>query len=294
MVTLAPGICGVAATHVVVQRLERQPHDHHAAVAMHDGLGQPGGAARIDDPQRMVKRQPYRLERTGGGVVARGGIGKVGAVGAAAPCAVYAQVVQQQQVLHRRQGGTQLGHRGTAVQVAPAVVDAVAGYQYLGRDLPEAVEHRLAAHVGRTEAPNSADAGGCKEGHHGLGNIGQISCHPIPRHNTLRAQMQSQRGDLSAQLRPRQHAGRTVGEASLVVADDGVHACGMRGVHMPEDLIHIVRLRVRKPVRAGHAWVCQHCGVRCWRIQAKVVPDALPKRLQVAHRPAPQGIVAVE
>ena len=33
-----------------------------AAMAMHDGLGQASGAAGVDDPQRMVERQPQRLE----------------------------------------------------------------------------------------------------------------------------------------------------------------------------------------------------------------------------------------
>ena len=43
---------------VVVQRAELERLEHHAAMAVHDRLRQAGGAARIDDPQRMVERQP--------------------------------------------------------------------------------------------------------------------------------------------------------------------------------------------------------------------------------------------
>ena len=63
VVALAPAVGGVAAAKVVVQRAQLQLHQHHAAVAVHDGFGQAGGAAGVDDPQRMVERQPERLER---------------------------------------------------------------------------------------------------------------------------------------------------------------------------------------------------------------------------------------
>ncbi len=62
MVALTQAVGRVAAAHVVVQRLERQRHDKRAAVAMHYGFGQAGGAAGINNPQRVVKRQPDRLK----------------------------------------------------------------------------------------------------------------------------------------------------------------------------------------------------------------------------------------
>ena len=62
MVALAPAVGLVAAADVVVQYFERQRHQHGAAVAVHDGLGQPGGAAGVHDPQRVVKGQPQRLK----------------------------------------------------------------------------------------------------------------------------------------------------------------------------------------------------------------------------------------
>ena len=78
VVALAPAVGVVAAADVVVQRLERQRHQHGAAVAVHDRLGQAGGAAGVDDPQRVVEGQPERLEGGRRGVVSRDGLRHVG------------------------------------------------------------------------------------------------------------------------------------------------------------------------------------------------------------------------
>ena len=81
MVALAERVGGVATTHIVVQDLECQRHDHRAAMAVHDGLGQAGGAAGINNPQRMVKRQPERLKPGGLRIIPGANIGHGGAVG---------------------------------------------------------------------------------------------------------------------------------------------------------------------------------------------------------------------
>jgi hypothetical protein len=52
---------GVAGLQVEVEGVQLEHLEHHAAVAVHDGLGQPGGAAGIDDPQRV--REGHRLGR---------------------------------------------------------------------------------------------------------------------------------------------------------------------------------------------------------------------------------------
>ncbi len=62
VVALAQGVGRVAAADVVVQHRQLQHHQHHAAMAVHDGLGQAGGAAGIGDPQRVVERQPRRFK----------------------------------------------------------------------------------------------------------------------------------------------------------------------------------------------------------------------------------------
>ncbi|MNV26896.1 hypothetical protein D3C71_1180270 [compost metagenome] len=50
VVALAKAVGLVAAADVVVQHLELQRHQHRAAMAVHDGLREPRGAAGIDDP----------------------------------------------------------------------------------------------------------------------------------------------------------------------------------------------------------------------------------------------------
>ncbi len=63
VVALAPVVCLVAAAHVVVQNFERQRHQYGATVAVHDGLGQAGGAAAVHNPQWVVKGQPFGCKR---------------------------------------------------------------------------------------------------------------------------------------------------------------------------------------------------------------------------------------
>jgi len=65
----------VAAAHIVVQPAHLQLHQNHAAVAVDAGLGQAGGAAAVDDPQRMVERQPARLEAGGLRIIPADGAG---------------------------------------------------------------------------------------------------------------------------------------------------------------------------------------------------------------------------
>ena len=184
MVTLAVRIGVVAAPHVVVQAQQRQRHDGRPAVAVHDRFGQAGGAAGIHDPQGVVKRQPQRLEGLGGVVVARDGAGEIG-VPASTGQRQGAKLVEHQQMPHAGQRRRHVGHHRPAVQVAATVMDAVAGYQHLGFDLPEAVQHRVAAHVGCANAPHGAYAGAGQERDHGLGDIGQVGGHAVTRHDTL-------------------------------------------------------------------------------------------------------------
>ena len=55
VVAFAQRVGGAAAPNVVVQALQRQRHQHRAAMTVHDRLGQAGGAARVDNPQRVIE-----------------------------------------------------------------------------------------------------------------------------------------------------------------------------------------------------------------------------------------------
>ena len=176
------------------------------------------------------------------------------------------------------------------LQIFAAVGDAIDGDQHLGADLLKAIQHRVGAHVGRTHAPNAANAGDRQKRHHGFGNIGQIRCHALAWLHALRLQMQSQRRHLALQLGPRHFTPLT----AFVVADDGGHARRMGGIHMAQHLLGIVHLRTNKPPRTRHDIALQHTAVRRGRLKLQIVPSRLPKVLEVRHRPPPQGLVIVK
>ena len=93
-------------------------------------------------------------------------------------------------MLHAGQGVFQFLHHAHAVKITAAVAHAIHRKQHLGFNLFKPIQHGVGAHVRRTNAPNAPNAGGGQKGHHRLGNIGQIGCHPVPRLYALRQQMQ--------------------------------------------------------------------------------------------------------
>ncbi len=291
VIALAPGVGVVAAAHVVVQDLQGQGNDDGAAVTVHDGLGQTGGAAGIGEPQRVIEGQPHRCEGGGGGLVGGESVRKAG-VGPQhlQRVARYAQVVMHDEVPHAGQGRAQFGHGGRAVDVAAAIAHAVAGDQHLGLDLLEAIEHGVRPHVGRAHAPDRAEAGAGQEGDDGLGNVGQVGGDAIARLHALRAQVQGQRRDLAMQFRP---ADFTM-VAALVAGDERRKACGVGGHHVAEHLLHVIALRALEPARAGHARCGQHRAVWRGRLQFEEIPDALPEGRQVGGGPPPHRVIGVK
>ena len=263
MEALAARIGGITAADVVVQRGQRQLHDDRAAVAVHDRFGHAGGATGVDDPQRVVERHQQRLEGARGGVVATGDAGEIGVLqSAGAARRQCSEVVEHQQLAHAGQRLAQLCDQRQAVLVAPAIGHAVARDEDFRLDLAEPVQHRIAAHVRRADAPHRADAGRGEEGDHRLRYVGQVGRHPVAGRHAVLLQVQGERRHLPPQLGPAERPGRTTAQRSLVVADDSCAARGMRRIHMPEHLAHIVQLRTRKPAGARHAPLRQHRRVR--------------------------------
>ena len=281
---LAPGVGVVAATDVVMQPLLGHGHDHRAAVTVHDGFGQSGGAAGVDDPQRMVKRQPQGFEGIGLGILAlqrgpqRRALWQRGTAD---------EVVMHQHMLHRGQRRAQFLNHFAAVEFAAAIAHAIARQQHLGFDLTKAVEHRRRAHVGRANAPHRTNAHSGQKADHGLGDVGQIGRHPVARLHALRLQVQGQRGHLTTQLRPAQ----LTRLAEFIAAVDRGEAGRMGRAGVAQYLVRIVHLRTGEPARAGHEVFRENRAVRRGRLQLEVIPDALPEFIQVGDRPAPQVVV---
>ena len=203
------------------------------------------------------------------------------------------------------QGGAHLADHLTAVHISPAVTDAIHGEQHLGFNLLETVQHRMGAHVGRTNAPDGPNADGRQKRNHGLGDVRQIGRHPVPGHHALRLQMQGQRCHLLAQFGPGQFPRRRAAQGLFVVADDGFETSGVGRVHMPEHLVRVVELRAGKPLGVDHprrhiariapyCWLGQHRCMRGGGLQFKIIPNALPERVQIRGRPTPQGVVRIK
>jgi hypothetical protein len=289
-------IAGVdAGPEVVVQHIELEVLEHHAAVAVHDRLGQAAGAAGVDDPQRMVEGQPLRLEvprvagqqraQVPGAPARRGELVGLG---------VAVQAGPQDHVLDRGQAVEQHVQQRAAVMVAPAPGAAVAADQHLGPDLAEAVEHRADTHVGRADRPDRAKAGAGQEGHHRLRRAGQVGGDPVIAADAHAAQRHRQRGHLAAQLRPA-HPQRAPGRLQHLVAEqDGGQVGAVRLVGMAEDLAGVVELRARKPDRARHPAIGQRHHRRDRRLDVEPVPQGAPEAFRVIDRPLPEIVVVVE
>jgi hypothetical protein len=172
---------GDAGADVVVQLRHLQHLEHDAAMPVHDGLGQPGGAAGVHHPQRVVEGQPVGLPAGGGvtGGPALEAVRLASIVGEGGFVQRRVQVGQQHQVLHAGQPGQQLVQHGAAVEGTAAVELAVHRHQHPRRDLAEAVEHRHRPHVGRAQRPHRAQRRRGQEGDDGVRRVGQVAADAV-------------------------------------------------------------------------------------------------------------------
>ena len=149
MIALAEGILVIGAADVVVQAEQREHHDDDAAMAVHDRLGQAGGAAGIDDPERMIERQPGRLERVDRSAGPCDNLGEQGI-----RCGGSISLAVQDDMLDRGQRSPQLGDNVAPVVLPAGIGDGVAGDQLFWLDLLEAVDHGGRGHIGCADAPD--------------------------------------------------------------------------------------------------------------------------------------------
>ena len=157
-------------------------------------------------------------------------------------------------MLHAGQCCTQFRQNFPAVEVAPAIAHTVAGNQYLGFNLLEAVQHGRRAHVGRANAPHAAQAHHRQKSHHGLWDVGQVGRHTVTGLQALCFEVQRERSHLLAQCGPAQLiCRRALRQALLVVADERRETGGVRGIDMAQHLPCVIELGTGKPARTWHA-----------------------------------------
>ena len=269
----------VAGVEVEMEIERLEVFEHHAALAMHDGLGQAGGAGGVDHPQRMVEGHVFGVQRR----LAGGGGGPVDAVVECGSRRGRVDGRQQHQLLYARQRRQQLAEQGAPVVRLAAVAVAIHGDHHLGFDLREAVHHCHLAHVRRAHRPHRAEAGDGEEGHHRLGQVGHEGAHPVAGLHAEAAQGGGQGADLALKLGP----GQLALLARFVAEDDG----RMRVGGMAEHLFHIVQAHAGEPGCAGHARVGQGALGRAGGADVEVVPERAPEGVDVGHRPLPQGVV---
>ena len=217
-------------------------------MAVHDALGQPGRARRVDDPQRVVEgqRRELRLLLVGDGV----GPGQR-AVGHL----VGEQPGDGDRRPHGRQRGPQLGDDVPTVVVLAVEPVAVDGDQHRGLDLGEPVEDGAGAEVRRAGGPDRADRRRAEEGDRPP-RARWAGSRPPGRRAARRAGAASRRTRRPGRAAsPRRSRPARVSSATTTSAGRSSVACRKR-------LLGEVDRRAGEPDGAGHLAVGQHLGRR--------------------------------
>ena len=196
MIALAEAVLLVAwrEVHVLSARGGRE---QDTAMAMHDRLRHAGGAARVDDPQRLVEGQPLRLEAVLRFRVGHHRLAQVGVVRGVSLAETGAVEHNCREVGKRPAQGLD---NFRAVDAAPGVENAVRRDQDLRVNLFEAVDDRRRAHVRRAHAPDRANACAGEEGDNRFRNIGHAGDDSIASAHAKAAQRLGESGDPSTQF----------------------------------------------------------------------------------------------
>ena len=264
-----------ARAEVVVQRADLQRLEHDAAVAVDDRLRQAGRAARIDDPERVVERQPGRRERAGRrrrsaskSCAARAGRGERGA---SAP----ASRSRQQRRRRARSAARRRSSRSTRACGR-------------GRRRRSGSRRRRSAPSARSGGSGRAPpAGPCRAStptrpRRGWRRRGRrppsAACSAgrratrSPGATPIAASAAASDADLAAQLGPGDLARspRACIASSRKTIAGWPAACAASAWR--NTLLRVVHLRAGEPARAGHRLVDQHARVRRRRLRCRSSP----------------------
>ncbi len=262
--------------------------DQDAAVALDDRLGQARGARGVEDPQGVVEGHLLKARARGGALGVRVEQLLPGDRSRAHGCRLCrrVQVGQQDGLLDGWELGQDSGGDSGAIEVLAAMAVAVDGQQDLGLDLGEAVDDAAGAELGGGARPDRAEAGGRQEGDQGLGDVGHVGDHPVPAHDSQRAQPGGRRGDLGPQLAPAQ-----LGQlAGLRAVQDG----RLLGVMPRDEVLGVVEPGALEPDGSRHLVRTQDTLVGRGGADATELPDIGPELLELGHRPLPQLAVVLE
>ena len=261
------------------ERLEVLEHD--AAVAVHDRLGQAGGARGVDDPQRMVERHRLEGERRRGS-----------ARSSAQPIAVGPRALRGGAEARDPHGGAQPGQAGgdlphhlDPVEDLAVVAVAVDRDEHLRLDLAEPVDHARRAEVRRAGGPDRAEARRGEEGDQRLGDVRHVRGDPVAPADAEPDQAGADPGDLLGAARRSVRVRRSPDSSRKITAVRP----GSRG---RQRVRRVVDRRAREPAGAGHR-PAEHGPVPALAHDLEEVPHRRPELGGGVHRPAPQLVVVL-
>ncbi len=178
----------------------------------------------------------------------------------------------------RRQTGLQRGDLVALVVCLAAELVALGRHQYDRFELTEPVQRRLGRVVLPAGAPDRTDARSGQERDHRLGDVRQITDHPVARRDAKGLQSLRECGGAAQQFGPR-HLRRRA-------AFGDVEDRGTVGTCVAHHLVDIVQPGTGEPRRAGHPFVIEHDFRPVAEVE--VVPHRRPERGRIVGRPLPQ------
>ncbi len=262
----------IAGLRIDVQVLVLELLEQDPAVALHDRLGQPRRARRVQHPQGMVERD-----------LLEGQLGVVAEELLEGDHALQRLLAQQHGGVQRRHLRHQPGHDLPAVEPPPAVAVATRRQQHLGLDLREPIHHAARPEVRRARRPHRPQRRRRQHARDRLHAVGQIGHDTITRPDPTGAQTRRDPRRQLAQLAPRHLAQRLV----LTGGEDGDD----RRVLAAKHVLGVVQARPREPPRPRHRLrgrAGQNPLVPHRRLHVEELPDRRPERLDVVDRPLPQ------
>lgn len=262
---------GVVAADIGLQANRFEMLQEYSSVPVHNSLGLAGGAGGVQHPEWVLEidRNGRYFSRVLDGLQAVPGDDI-----RQRPAHTGNQHRRDQA---RKSGPQRLDIGGLIVQLAAETV-AVGGDQDLRRQLAQAIEGGLRGIVLTTGTPDGAETRGGQEGDHGLRNVREISGDPITGTDAQSTQGIRESHCGTDEFGP----GDLVDAAVLVDAEDG----GPVGAGVAGNLVHIVQLDGRKPLRAGHLGRVEH--VTGPLAQVEIIPERTPEARQIVHGPLPQ------
>src|SRR5579883_2053126 len=139
-------------------------------------FGEAGCARRIENPQRMIKWDLFKRQRSlvmAYGFVPGHSPGERGGVN------LFEKIREQNGPFERRQSTLKFGNHRTTIKWFAIVLIAVNGKEYGWLNLLKAIDNTGDPEVRRATRPDGADAGTGQEGDERLGNIPHISNNAV-------------------------------------------------------------------------------------------------------------------